>query len=77
MPILCCKYQTPRRRKAFAQETRHRDFFRGLFVKGIFCATRPYLSNDDKQLWLLPDAGSEGLTEEQGRGAGQVVAGGD
>lgn len=35
-----------------------RHFYRTLCIAAYFCDTRPYLPNDDDQLWLLADAES-------------------
>lgn len=35
-----------------------RHLYRALLLKAHVCATRPYLPDDDNQLWLLADAGS-------------------
>jgi uncharacterized protein YdaU (DUF1376 family) len=35
-----------------------RHLYRALLLKAHVCATRPYLPQDDSQLWLLADAGS-------------------
>jgi len=41
-----------------------RHFYRALCIKGMFCSTRPYLPDDDNQLWVLADAGSLKIWQE-------------
>lgn len=41
-----------------------RHFYRALCIKGMFCSTRPYLPTDDNQLWVLADAGSLKVWQE-------------
>ena len=36
-----------------------RHFYRALLIQSFFCAERPYLPNDDDQLWVLADADSK------------------
>ena len=43
---------------AMGMSNLQRHFYRALCIKGMFCSTRPYLPDDDNQLWLLADAGS-------------------
>src|SRR5690242_15398289 len=33
-----------------------RHFYRALLISSYFCSTRPYLPDDDSQLWMLADA---------------------
>ena len=41
-----------------------RHFYRALCIQGMFCSTRPYLPDDDNQLWVLADAGSLKVWQE-------------
>ncbi|MGB8580985.1 MAG: hypothetical protein WCD47_09195 [Candidatus Sulfotelmatobacter sp.] len=41
-----------------AMNWQQRHLYRALLLKAHVCATRPYLPDDDNQLWLLADAGS-------------------
>jgi hypothetical protein len=49
---------------AMGMSNLQRHFYRALCIKGMFCSTRPYLPNDDNQLWLLADAGSLKVWQE-------------
>ena len=35
-----------------------RHFYRSLLIQASYCSTRPYLPDDDSQLWMLADADS-------------------
>jgi len=49
---------------AMGMSSLQRHFYRALCIKGMFCSTRPCLPNDDNQLWLLADAGSLKVWQE-------------
>jgi hypothetical protein len=36
-----------------------RHFYRALLIQAFYCSTRPYLPDDDAELWILADAESE------------------
>jgi uncharacterized protein YdaU (DUF1376 family) len=38
-----------------------RHFYRALCIAAMYCSTRPYLPDDDDQLWLLADAESKDM----------------